>query len=148
MIDINSYDKFIASRFVLEYGKVEFASLLGVSVSKITNIEGNKSSIPYIYSLAINQLLEEHPMWESALKALETHDTIQFARRIDLNTRIQRLACKRCSCRKLHIMVGGDQLYFVECMGCHHTMYFSGPAVKRYLYWTHHGVTLNHNLYS
>ncbi len=46
MLRIISADKFISSRFILEYSKAEFASLLGVSVAKISNIESGKSSIP------------------------------------------------------------------------------------------------------
>ncbi len=69
MLRIISADKFISSRFILEYSKVEFASLLGVSVAKITNIESGKSSIPPVYDYAINYLLSEHPFISVAIAA-------------------------------------------------------------------------------
>ncbi|EGQ9584535.1 helix-turn-helix transcriptional regulator, partial [Vibrio parahaemolyticus] len=136
MLRIISADKFISSRFILEYSKAEFASLLGVSVAKITNIESGKSSIPPVYDYAINHLLSEHPFKESAVEALCSHETLNFARRIDVNSKVQRLSCKRCDSRRLHVMAGMSGLYFVECMDCKHTMYSSGIAVKRYQQWS------------
>ncbi|HAS6066979.1 TPA: transcriptional regulator [Vibrio vulnificus] len=148
MLRIISADKFISSRFILEYSKVEFASLLGVSVAKITNIESGKSSIPPVYDYAINYLLSEHPFKESAMEALCSHETLNFARRIDTNNKVQRLSCKRCDSRRLHVMAGMSGLYFVECMDCKHTMYSSGIAVKRYLQWSNNGVKLDSYLFN
>lgn len=147
MLRIISADKFIASRFILEYSKPEFASLLGVSVAKITNIESGKSAIPPVYDYAINYLLKEHPFTESAVSILSTHETLNFARRVNVNSKVKRLSCKRCDSRHLHVMAGENGLYFVECMDCKHTMYSSGTAVKRYQFWSHHGVHLDNHLF-
>ncbi|MDF2153057.1 XRE family transcriptional regulator [Vibrio sp. CAU 1672] len=148
MLRIVSADKFISSRFILEYSKVEFASLLGVSVAKITNIESGKSTIPPVYDYAINHLLSSHPFRDSAIAALCSHDTLNFARRVDVNSKVKRLSCKRCDSRKLHVMAGMSGLYFVECLDCKHTMYSSGVAVKRYQQWANNGVRLDSYLFS
>ncbi|WP_170887899.1 MULTISPECIES: helix-turn-helix transcriptional regulator [unclassified Vibrio] len=148
MLRITSSDKFISSRFILEYSKVEFASLLGVSVAKISNIENGKSAIPPVYNYAINYLLSEHPFKESAIEALCSHITLDFARRIDVNSKVKRLSCKRCDGRRLHVMAGMNGLYFVECMDCKHTMYSSGMAVKRYKQWSNNGVKLDSHLFN
>ncbi|WP_438451623.1 XRE family transcriptional regulator [Vibrio alginolyticus] len=148
MLRIISADKFISSRFILEYSKAEFASLLGVSVAKISNIESGKSSIPPVYDYAINYLLSEHPFKDSAVDALCSHETLNFARRIDVNTKVKRLPCKRCDSRRLHVMAGMSGLYFVECMDCKHTMYSSGMSVKRYQQWSNDGVKLDSHLFN
>ncbi|WP_219627407.1 XRE family transcriptional regulator, partial [Vibrio parahaemolyticus] len=104
--------------------------------------------IPPVYDYAINHLLSEHPFKESAVEALCSHETLNFARRIDVNSKVQRLSCKRCDSRRLHVMAGMSGLYFVECMDCKHTMYSSGIAVKRYQQWSNNGVKLDSHLFN
>ncbi|EGQ9300076.1 XRE family transcriptional regulator [Vibrio vulnificus] len=82
------------------------------------------------------------------MEALCSHETLNFARRIDTNHKVQRLSCKRCDSRRLHVMAGMSGLYFVECMDCKHTMYSSGIAVKRYLQWSNNGVKLDSHLFN
>ncbi|MCG3865333.1 MULTISPECIES: helix-turn-helix domain-containing protein [unclassified Photobacterium] len=147
MLDINTAEKFIAARFLLEYSKKDFAGFLGVSVSKITNIENNNVSIPYIYSLAINHMLKDHPMKKNILDILKSNDVNKFSRRIDVNQKVQRLSCKLCNRRHLHIMKEKNNMYFVECLHCHQTMYTSSNSAKRYMLWSNYGVKLDHNLY-
>lgn len=147
MLRIKSADKFISARFVLEYSRVEFAALLGVSVAKIKNIENGVTAIPPVYEFAINHLLNMHPFGASAFDAISSHDTLDFSRRVDKNTKIQRLSCKHCDSRNLHVMAGMKGMYFVECMDCRHTMYSYGLAVKRYLSWSACGVKLDSHMF-
>ncbi|MCQ6498299.1 XRE family transcriptional regulator, partial [Vibrio parahaemolyticus] len=75
-------------------------------------IESGKSSIPPVYDYSINHLLSEHPFKESAVEALCSHETLNFARRIDVNSKVQRLSCNRCYRHRLHVMAGMSGMYF------------------------------------
>lgn len=144
---INSNDKFIAARFILEYSKKEFASLLGVSISSITNIEAGTKTIPPIYNFAINYLLETSPYGRSAIESIKSNDTLFFSTKVNTNAKIYRLNCKKCHSRALHIMTDSTDLYFVQCLDCKHNMYCSGLHVKRYKQWTKNPVKLDYHLY-
>lgn len=147
MININTSDKFISSRFLLEYGKKEFALLLGVSIAEITNIESGTKAIPPIYNYAINYLLQTSPYGSSIIEQIRSNYTVEFSRKVNTNTKINRLSCKKCNSRKLHILTHSNNLYFVECLDCRQTMFCSGLHVKRYKIWINNSVKLDHHLY-